>query len=94
MAGDTAHREIFECECHSREHMVVVGANRMGVRVARMLQRRHGKGRELLVALQLEANFSKRDLLLTYLNRVYLGVGWGFEAASRHYFAKPAPKKG
>ncbi len=48
------------------------------------------KGRELLVALQLEANFSKRDLLLTYLNRVYLGVGWGFEAASRHYFAKPA----
>jgi len=48
------------------------------------------KGRELLVALQLEAGFSKRELLLTYLNRVYLGVGWGFEAASRHYFAKPA----
>jgi len=48
------------------------------------------KGRELLVALQLEAGFSKRELLLTYLNRVYLGVGWGFEAAARHYFAKPA----
>lgn len=27
---------------------VVVGANRMGLRVARMLQKRHGKGRELL----------------------------------------------
>ncbi|MCP9800501.1 transglycosylase domain-containing protein [Synechococcus sp. RedBA-s] len=48
------------------------------------------KWRELLVALQLEARFSKGDLLLSYLNRVYLGVGWGFEDAARHYFAKPA----
>ena len=48
------------------------------------------KWRELLVALQLEAGHSKRDLLLSYLNRVYLGVGWGFEDASRRYFAKPA----
>lgn len=50
------------------------------------------KWRELLVALQLEARFSKRDLLLSYLNRVYLGVGWGFEDASRHYFGKPAAR--
>jgi membrane peptidoglycan carboxypeptidase len=48
------------------------------------------KWRELLVSLQLEARFSKRDLLLSYLNRVYLGSGWGFEDASRHLFAKPA----
>ncbi len=48
------------------------------------------KWRELLVSLQLEARFSKRDLLLSYLNRVYLGVGWGFEDASHHFFAKPA----
>ncbi|MFM8544942.1 MAG: transglycosylase domain-containing protein, partial [Vulcanococcus sp.] len=48
------------------------------------------KWRELLVALQLEARFSKRDLLLSYLNRVYLGVGWGFEDAARHYFGRPA----
>lgn len=48
------------------------------------------KWRELLVALQLEALFSKRDLLLSYINRVYLGVGWGFEDASRHYFNKSA----
>jgi membrane peptidoglycan carboxypeptidase len=48
------------------------------------------KWRELLVSLQLEARFSKRDLLLSYLNRVYLGVGWGFEDASRHYFGRPA----
>ena len=48
------------------------------------------KWRELLVALQLETTNSKRDLLLSYLNRVYLGVGWGFEDASRQYFAKSA----
>jgi len=35
------------------------------------------KWRELLVALQIEARFSKRDVLLSYLNRVYLGVGCG-----------------
>ncbi|MEB3265022.1 MAG: transglycosylase domain-containing protein [Cyanobacteriota bacterium] len=48
------------------------------------------KWRELLVALQLEARFSKRDLLLSYLNRVYLGVGWGFEDAARRYFGRSA----
>ena len=48
------------------------------------------KWRELLVALQLEAHHSKGELLLSYLNRVYLGVGWGFEEASRQLFAKPA----
>ena len=48
------------------------------------------KWRELLVALQLEARFSKADLLLTYLNRVFLGAGWGFEDASRRLFGKPA----
>jgi membrane peptidoglycan carboxypeptidase len=50
------------------------------------------KWRELLVSMQLEARFSKRDLLLSYLNRVYLGAGWGFEDASRHYFGKSAGK--
>jgi len=50
------------------------------------------KWRELLVALQLEAHFSKADLLLSYLNRVYLGVGWGFEDAARSFFEKPAAK--
>ena len=48
------------------------------------------KWRELLVALQLEARFSKTELLLSYLNRVYLGVGWGFEDAARRYFDRPA----
>ena len=48
------------------------------------------KWRELLVALQLENRFSKRELLLSYLNRVYLGVGWGFEDAAQTFFDKSA----
>ncbi len=48
------------------------------------------KWRELLVALQLESRFSKGELLLSYLNRVYLGVGWGFDDAARTFFNKSA----
>ena len=48
------------------------------------------KFRELLVALQLEARFSKHDLLLSYLNQVFLGAGWGFEDASRRLFGRSA----
>ena len=50
------------------------------------------KWRELLVALQLESRFSKAELLLSYLNRVYLGVGFGFEDAARVYFDTSASK--
>ena len=48
------------------------------------------KWRELLVALQLESRFSKRQLLLSYLNRVYLGVGWGFEDSAQIFFDQSA----
>ncbi len=49
------------------------------------------KLREMLVALKLETFYSKDRLLLTYLNRVYLGVGLsGFEDASQFYFDKSA----
>lgn len=48
------------------------------------------KWKEFLVALQLENRFSKSQLLLSYLNRVYLGVGWGFEDASRLFFDQSA----
>ncbi len=49
------------------------------------------KLREAVVALKLETFYSKDYLLLTYLNRVYLGVDtYGFEDASRYYFDKSA----
>ena len=49
------------------------------------------KLREMLVALKLEAFYSKNHILKTYLNRVYLGVGsYGFEDAAQFYFEKSA----
>ncbi|HEY9697531.1 MAG TPA: transglycosylase domain-containing protein [Trichocoleus sp.] len=49
------------------------------------------KLREAVVALKLEAFYSKDDLMLTYLNRVYLGNGnYGFEDAAQFYFGKSA----
>jgi len=49
------------------------------------------KLREAVVALKLETFYSKDFLMLTYLNRVYLGYGnYGFEDAARFYFGKPA----
>lgn len=49
------------------------------------------KVQEALLALWLEANFSKAQILTLYLNRVYLGSGaYGVDAAARKYFSKPA----
>ncbi|MCC5897890.1 MAG: transglycosylase domain-containing protein [Phormidium sp. BM_Day4_Bin.17] len=47
------------------------------------------KLREMIVALKLETFYSKDDLLLTYLNQVFLGIDlYGFEDAARFYFGK------
>ncbi|NJN30853.1 MAG: FHA domain-containing protein [Synechococcales cyanobacterium RM1_1_8] len=48
------------------------------------------KIKEILVAMKLETFYSKDFLLKTYLNRVYLGVGYGFEDAAQKYFNKSA----
>ncbi|MEX2228962.1 MAG: biosynthetic peptidoglycan transglycosylase, partial [Dehalococcoidia bacterium] len=49
------------------------------------------KARELLVAVRLEARYSKHELLAAYLNDVYYGRGaYGVEAAARVYFGVPA----
>jgi 1A family penicillin-binding protein len=48
------------------------------------------KLREAVLALKLNASYSKDEILALYLNQVYYG-GWnyGVEAAARHYFNKP-----
>ncbi|WP_302883419.1 transglycosylase domain-containing protein [Kovacikia minuta] len=47
--------------------------------------------REAAVALKLETVYSKDFLLLTYLNRVYMGSGtYGFEDAAQFYLGKSA----
>jgi penicillin-binding protein 1A len=49
------------------------------------------KLKELLIAIELERQFTKREILELYLNKVYFGDGlYGIEAASRGYFGKPA----
>jgi penicillin-binding protein 1A len=53
------------------------------------------KLREMMLALWLEQNFSKDEILTIYLNRVYLGAGtYGVEAAAQRYFDKSAKDLG
>jgi penicillin-binding protein 1A len=47
------------------------------------------KVREILLAIQIERNFSKPEILQYYLNQVYFGEGaYGAQAAARNYFGK------
>jgi penicillin-binding protein 1A len=51
----------------------------------------HRKFRELLVALQIEARYSKNDILDAYVNQIAFGVGaHGIEQASQVFFGKPS----
>ena len=51
------------------------------------------KMQEALLALYIEARYSKDQILTLYLNRVYFGAGtYGIEAASERFFGKPAEK--
>ena len=51
------------------------------------------KVQEALLALWLEVNYDKNDILSAYLNRVYLGNGtFGVDAAARAYFDVPATR--
>ena len=52
------------------------------------------KATEAMMALRLEAHYSKEEILVAYLNEVYLGQDGaraihGFGLASEYYFAKP-----
>ena len=49
------------------------------------------KIQEVLLALWLERNYSKQQILEMYLNRVYFGAGaYGVDAAAQRYFGKSA----
>ncbi|MDE2463643.1 MAG: PBP1A family penicillin-binding protein [Alphaproteobacteria bacterium] len=51
------------------------------------------KIQEALLALYLDAHYSKNQILTLYLNRVYFGAGaYGIEAAAERFFGKPAAK--
>jgi len=47
------------------------------------------KIKEMVLALQIERNFSKQEILALYLNQIYLGNGvYGVQSASKLYFGK------
>ncbi|MBN1542484.1 PBP1A family penicillin-binding protein [candidate division KSB1 bacterium] len=49
------------------------------------------KAKELLIALQIERQFSKKEILEAYINQIDFGSGvYGVELASQTYFAKHA----
>jgi penicillin-binding protein 1A len=48
------------------------------------------KVREILLAMQIERNYTKKEILEFYFNHVYLGGGaYGFVSAAERYFNKP-----
>jgi len=74
------------------------GASTLTMQIAKHL--RGGTGRastemekigDIVMALRIERQFTRRELLLSYVNMPYFGRGqYGIEAASRAYFGKPA----
>lgn len=51
------------------------------------------KIRDILLALQMEENLSKEDIMYLYLNEIYFGQSaYGIEMASQSYFRKPSKK--
>lgn len=72
------------------------GASTLTQQLARTLflsnQKSYGrKLREAILALNIEAQLSKDQVLELYLNRIYLSAGvYGVETMSRHLFGRPA----
>lgn len=81
-----------------RAGKVVEGASTITMQLSRTLflsreRTWRRKVEEAFLAVELEKNYSKQQILTLYLNLVNLGHGnYGAEAASRYYFAKPASK--
>ena len=75
------------------------GASTLTQQLARNLKEQFGltneksferKIREMILAIQIEKRYTKREIFTIYCNQMYLGHGaYGIEAASRLYFNKP-----
>ena len=78
------------------KHKYVYGGSTITQQLARTLFLRPRKSllrkaKEAILTVYLEATLSKRRILELYLNVIEWGPGiFGAEAASRHYFSKPA----
>jgi penicillin-binding protein 1A len=75
---------------------IVEGASTITQQLARNLfltpdQTMQRKAEEVMLAVQLEQRYSKKQILGLYLSRVYFGGGaYGLEAAARRFYDKPA----
>src|SRR5215208_1382045 len=75
------------------------GASTLTQQLARNLKEQFGltneksverKIREIILAIQIEKRYTKKEIFSIYCNQMYLGHGaYGVEAASRLYFNKP-----
>ena len=90
-------REFFEPLVETSEAgEVVKGGSTITQQLAKILYLDRGrtltrKIREAALALWLETNLSKEEILTRYLNNVYLGAGaTGIPAAAQVYFGKEA----
>ena len=81
---------------NARAGKTIEGGSTLTQQLARNLfltpdQNMKRKIQEIMLAVWLEAKFSKKEILALYLNRVYFGAGaYGIEAAAQRYFDKPA----
>jgi penicillin-binding protein 1A len=81
---------------NARSHQIVEGGSTITQQVAKNLflsnkRTLERKIKEAFLAIWLEANFTKNQILKLYLDRNYLGAGtFGIEAASQYYFGKSA----
>ncbi len=81
-----------------RERRVVQGGSTITQQVAKSLllspeRSLRRKLREAVLAVRIERNLTKRQILFLYLNQIYLGHGaYGIESASEIYFGISAPE--
>ena len=68
-----------------------IGFERRRDTFARVLATAERKLKELKVAMELENQYSKDQILAAYINQINYGHNWfGIETAAQHYFGKPA----
>jgi penicillin-binding protein 1A len=79
-----------------RAHRVLEGGSTLTQQLSKVLfltpeKRYTRKLKEMALALRIEQQYTKREILSLYLNQIYFGGGaYGVEAAARIYFGKPA----
>lgn len=89
--GSTITQQIIKQTLLSGEEgdLSDLGLSEARIRAERKLQKYRRKMKELILAVRVERELTKADILSIYLNHVYLGHGaYGVAAAAETYFGK------